>query len=366
MSQDEETRKIRVLVVDDSPVIRELIASIIDEQPDMKLVGTASNGEEAIAAVKAKNPDVITMDLHMPKLDGLKTTRELMETHPVAIIIVSASISTEEAIEAFHVLDAGAVSVVGSLVGPHHPEHKAQAKELIQTLKAMSEIKLVRRWPKKDIRLSTETTNLPVESRFNLNTVKIVAIGASTGGPVVLKTILSNIPKNFPVSILIVQHIANGFTQGFVDWLKQVTGFSVKIADSGEIPQPMCAYVAPEGFQMEITKTGSIALNKNPPINGHCPSVSALFRSVVKQFGSQAVGILLTGMGRDGAVELNLMKEHGAFTIVQDKESSVVNGMPGEAVNMGAASVVLSPEGIASFLTRMAETISLWSKTREQ
>ena len=364
MSQVEEPHKIRVLVVDDSPVIRELITSIIDAQPDMTLIGTASNGEEAIAAVKAKNPDVVTMDLHMPHLDGLEATRKIMETHPVAIVIVSASVSTQEAIEAFHALDAGAVSVIGSLVGSQHPEHETQAQELIQTIRAMSEIKVIRRWPPKDSRLSTETTDS--QAQFNLGAVKIVAIGASTGGPVVLKTILSNIPKNFPASILIVQHIANGFTQGFVDWLEKTTGFPVKIADAGEILQPGCAYVAPEGFQMKITKTGTIALSKDLPVNGHCPSVGALFQSIVKQIGNQAVGILLTGMGKDGAAELKLMKNHGAFTIVQDKETSVVNGMPGEAINIGAASAVLSPEDIADFLTNMAGTIIHWSNAREQ
>ncbi|HAT1658440.1 TPA: chemotaxis-specific protein-glutamate methyltransferase CheB [Legionella pneumophila] len=366
MNQIEETRKIRVLVVDDSPVIRELITKIIEAQPDMQLVGTASNGEEAIAAVKEKNPDVVTMDLHMPKLDGLEATRKIMETHPVAIVIVSATISTQEAIDAFRVLDVGAVSVIGSLVGPSHPEYEAKTKELIQTLKTMSEIKVIRRWPKRDFPWPAKIANLPIETQFNLGEVKFVAIGASTGGPVVLKTILSSIPKNFPVSILIVQHIANGFTKGFVDWLRQVTNFPIKIADSGEIPQPGHAYVAPEGFQMEVTKIGTIMLSKSSPLNGHCPSVSALFKSIVKQFGKQSVGILLTGMGKDGAIELKLMKDQGAFTIVQDKETSVVNGMPGEAINIGAASVVLSPEGIASFLTKMSETIISWRKTREQ
>ncbi|HHF7347310.1 TPA: chemotaxis-specific protein-glutamate methyltransferase CheB [Legionella feeleii] len=363
MSQVEEPHKIRVLVVDDSPVIRELITRIIDAQPDMKLIGTASNGEEAIAAVKEKNPDVVTMDLHMPYLDGLEATRKIMETHPVAIVIVSASVSTQEAIEAFHALDAGAVSVIGSLVGSQHPEHETQARELIQTIRAMSEIKVIRRWPKKNP-VSAETTTS--QARFNLGAVKIVAIGASTGGPVALKTILSNIPKNFPVSILVVQHIANGFTQGFVNWLKQTTGFLVKIAEAGETLKPGCAYVAPEGFQMEMAKTGTIALHQDLPINGHCPSVGALFQSLVKEFGNQTLGILLTGMGKDGAAELKLLKNHGAFTIVQDKETSVVNGMPGEAINIGAASAVLSPEGIANFLTNMAETIIHRSATRGQ
>jgi two-component system chemotaxis response regulator CheB len=187
--------------------------------------------------------------------------------------------------------------------------------------------------------------------------IQLIAIGASTGGPVVLQTILLNLSKDFPVPVLIVQHIAKGFVNGLRDWLAGSSKLSVNIAKDGELLEPGNAYLAPDNFQMGIMPGPRITLISLPPENGLCPSVGYLFRSVAEIMGSKAMGVLLTGMGKDGANELKTMKDKGAITIVQDEASCVVFGMPGEAVRIGAADQVLSPEKIAGVLSGLCKKI---------
>ena len=339
---------IRVLVVDDSPVVREFVTYILDSDPEIQVIGTATNGEEAVEVAKQKKPSVITMDIHMPKMDGFEATRRIMRVQPTPIVIVSGSSTVKEAATAFKAIEAGALAVVARPEGIGHPEHDAKAKELIQTVKLMSEVKVVRRWLRPRREISPPAPQVEIEK--TLHKIQIVAIGASTGGPIALQTILSGLAKNLPVPILIVQHIAVGFLEGLVDWLAQSTGFPVHIAADGEHPLPGHVYVAPDGFHM-VVKTGNrIALTGDEPKDGLRPSVSHLFASVAKVFGQSAIGVLLTGMGKDGAEELKLMKDKGAITIVQDEESSIVYGMPGEAVRLDAASYVLSLERITAAL----------------
>jgi two-component system chemotaxis response regulator CheB len=185
-------------------------------------------------------------------------------------------------------------------------------------------------------------------------TVRIVAIGASTGGPPVLQTILAGLPKDFPAPLVIVQHMAAGFVRGFVEWLAHSSALPVHLATHGEHMLAGHVYVAPDGFQMKVDRGGKIALTRDPPENGLRPSVSYLFRSVAEVYGCDAVAGLLTGMGRDGAEELRRLKEKGAVTFAQDKDSSVVHGMPGEAIKLDAAMLILPPEKIAAVLMNLA------------
>jgi len=339
---------IRVLVVDDSPVVREFVTYLLDSDPEIKVIGTATNGEEAVEAVKQKKPDVITMDIHMPKMDGFEATRRIMRAQPTPIVIVSGSSTVKEAATAFKAIEAGALAVVSRPEGIEHPEHEAKAKELIQTVKLMSEVKVVRRWrrPRKEIGL--EAPQLEIQK--TLPKIQIVVIGASTGGPIALQTILSGLANDFPAPILIVQHIAVGFLEGFVDWLAQSTGFPVHIASDGEYPLAGHVYIAPDGFHMAMKAGNRIALTEDEPKHGLRPSVSHLFASVARVFGQNAIGVLLTGMGKDGAEELKLMKDKGAITITQDEESSIVYGMPGEAARLDAATHILPLGKIASTL----------------
>ncbi len=344
---------IRVLVVEDSSSVREFLVYLFASDPEIQVIGTANNGEEALAAVKDKKPDVITMDLHMPKMDGYTATRVIMENFPTPIVIVTGSSSTREMATTISALEAGALAVIKRPAGIGHPEHAATARELIQTVKLMSEVKVIKRWAQR--RKSDQEAVKPVTSEPLpvAKDVRLVAIGSSTGGPLALQQLLSKLPKNFAVPIIIVQHIAQGFTEGFAKWLEESSGFPVSMAADGELVQPGYAYVAPNGFQTTMDGCGRIALQNSGPENGHLPSVSCLFRSVALAYGSGAIGILLTGMGKDGGAELGLMKAKGAVTFAQDKESSVVYGMPGEAVELGAASYVLSPDNIAAVLTTL-------------
>ncbi|MFH0921374.1 MAG: chemotaxis-specific protein-glutamate methyltransferase CheB [Fibrobacterota bacterium] len=350
---------IRVLIVEDSPVAQEFLTYIFTSDPDIQVVGTANNGVEALEAVRQKKPDVITMDIHMPIMDGFEATRQIMEIAPTPIVIVSGSAECTEVASTFRAIEAGALAVVRRPPGIKHQEFEAATKELIQTVKLMSEVKVVRRISRtvKACIVAQPATSLPLQRTIE---IQAVAIGASTGGPPVLKNILSGLPQDFPVPILIVQHIALGFVKGFAEWLSGASHFPVRVASHGERVAAGHVYVAPDGFHLGLESGLRIALSGLAPENGLRPSVSYLFRSVAQVLGPAAIGVLLTGMGKDGAEELKVMKDKGAITFAQDKASSVVHGMPGEAIRLDAATYVLPPETIATFL------VALVKKTKEK
>jgi two-component system chemotaxis response regulator CheB len=346
----------KVLIVEDSPVAREFLTYILTSDPAIQVVGTANNGVEALEALRRYKPDVITMDIHMPMMDGFEATRRIMETTPIPIVIVSGSSGTMEVASTFKAIEAGALAVVRRPAGINHQEFEAASRELIRTVKLMSEIKVVKRIP----RVARPPAAVPMPMALppqGTGAIRAIAIGASTGGPPVLQQILAGLPQGFPVPVLIVQHISLGFVKGFTEWLSNASRFPVRVAVHGERLIPGHGYVAPDGFHMGLESGLQIALNSLPPENGLRPSVSHLFRSVAQVLGPAAIGVLLTGMGRDGAEELKVLKETGAVTIVQDQASSVVNGMPGEAIKLGAATHVLPPEGIAALLTGLVQQV---------
>lgn len=339
---------INILVVEDSNAVREFIVELLNAEPGMRVIGTANNGAAALEAVQHYRPDVITMDIHMPIMNGVEATRRIMEQHPTPIVIVSGSEDPREVVTTFDAIDAGALAMLPRPVGIGHPQHEDMRREFVQTVKSMSEVKVVRRWPR--VRPAESVQHEKAGLAEQLARIRIVAIGASTGGPAVLQTILSALPKDFPVPILIVQHMSPGFMPGFIDWLEHYSALPLHLATHGERLSSGHVYLAPDGFQMKVLHGESIILTRDQPMNGLRPSVSYLFQSVVENFGADAVAGLLTGMGRDGAEELRLLKEKGAVTFVQDKDSSVVYGMPGEAIRLDAAMLVLPPEKIAGML----------------
>lgn len=249
------------------------------------------------------------------------------------------------------------MAVVEKPAGPGHPKNEETSAELIRTVKAMAEVKVIRRWARLSPAPVMPTLHPAVEVELKPSPaeIKVIAIGASTGGPLALQTILSNLPGDFHVPILIVQHIAPGFIRGFLEWLGRSTKMPVGIATHGERIVPGRVYIAPDGLQMMVGVGGRISLTTDEPENGLRPAVSCLFRSVADIYGPHAIGVLLTGMGKDGAEELRLMKEKGSPTIAQDEESSVVYGMPGEAVRLGGAIYVLSLSRISAALAILAQ-----------
>ena len=347
---------IRVLVVDDSPVARELLVHILHSDAGIQVIGTAASGREAVEFVTRTPPDLITMDIHMPEMDGFEASRIIMETNPVPIVVVTASSNMLELETSFRAIEVGALTVLQKPQGIGHSDHAKNARDLIATVKLMSEIKVVRRW----FRTGERRLPSPGEQEADIvpqpASVKVVAIGASTGGPPVIEKILAALPKEFPAPILIVQHMAEGFIHGFAEWLGQTSSLPVHVPFHGSMTRPGHVYIAPDGAQMKMDATGRIFCTSDVPENGLRPSVSYLFRSVAEIFGKNAVGVLLTGMGRDGAMELKLMKEKGAVTIAQNEESSAVFGMPGEAVKLNAAKYVLPADRIAMVLTSVAMT----------
>ncbi|MDR3404913.1 MAG: chemotaxis-specific protein-glutamate methyltransferase CheB [Chthoniobacter sp.] len=343
---------IDVLVVDDSKVTRQLLVHILESDPQIRVVGALTDGQAAVDFVALNCPGVVLMDIHMPGMDGFEATRRIMETQPVPIIICSATTDPKEVATTFRSMEAGAVSFVEKPAGPESANFAELVANLLQTVKLMSEVKVVRRWP----RLRSAVSSTPAaagESKSAATGIRFIGIGASTGGPPVLQTILSSLPKDLPVPVLIVQHIARGFLPGLAEWLGQTTGWQIHLAAHGTTPLPGHAYLAPDDFHMGVTPSGRIFLTREQPENGLRPAVSFLFRSLAEAFGSSILGVLLTGMGKDGAAELKLLKDRGAVTIAQDRESSIVHGMPGEAILLGGATHVLAADKIAETLVML-------------
>ena len=343
-----QSNKIKVLVADDSPVTRMLLVELLSSDPVIQVVAAVNDGQAALDYLlnNDSGPDVVLMDIHMPRLDGFEATRRIMETRALPIVICTATSDPRELAVAFRSMEAGAVACIEKPIA-FGPDFERRRSNLLQTVRLMSEVKVVRRWSRSR---TIPSASGPYPSRIANRGIRLIGIGASTGGPPVLQTILSGLPGDFPVPLLIVQHIAPGFLPGMVDWLSQTTGMRVHIAAHGAIPLPGHAYVAPDDFHLAADAAGHIQLAREEAESGLRPAVSYLFRSLAESCGASAVGVLLTGMGKDGAAELKRMRNCGAFTIAQDRDSSIVHGMPGTAIELGAASQVLPADQIADAL----------------
>ncbi len=339
---------IRVLVVDDSPSVRELLVHILGSDPEMEIVGSAADGEEAVRMATMTKPDVITMDLHMPNVDGFEATRRIMQTCPVPIVIVSGSEDPAEVGASFRAIEAGALVIVRRPFGIGHAAYMETANALIRTVKSMAEVKVVRRWAKDALHGQHKESAKPEGGQKH--ECKLVLLGASTGGPTVLRDILAQLSPDYPLPIVMVQHMSAGFAGGFAEWLSAASGFAVGIAAQGESLAGGRAYLAPDDFQIAVTRDLRIVLSAGQREHGMCPSVSHLFRSIHEDMCRSTVAVLLTGMGKDGAHELRRLKDNGAITIAQDRATSAVYGMPGEAIRQDAARLILEPVEIGKVL----------------
>lgn len=345
---------INALIVDDSAVAREFLAHVIQTDASIRVAGMACNGKEALDWLTRHQADVVLMDIHMPIMNGLEATRRIMATHPVPVIVVSASWDKEHVEKTFQALEAGAVAVMEKPAGLKNPLTPTLSTELVRTVKLMAGMPLVRRWTTTPApTVPPAVLPSPIPYTPEKSPIRLVAVGASTGGPPVLQTLLQCLTPQFPLPVIIVQHIAPGFLSGMAEWLEKTTSFPIGIPKDGDAMRPGRAYLAPDGRQMGVRRDGTITLCNAPPENSLKPSVSFLFRSVAHEFGPQAAGVLLTGMGRDGADELLSMRKAGGITFAQDKETSVVHGMPGEAIAAGAACYVKPPIEIARLLVSL-------------
>ena len=344
---------VNVLIVDDSKVAQLLLAHILETDPQIRVIGTADDGQAALEFVNQRRPDVILMDIQMPRMDGFEATRRIMETQPVPIIVCSGAAKADDVTTTFRVMEAGALACVEKPPGREHPDFERLAAGIRQNVRVMSEVKVVRRWAKARLGLVRPAPTRSGSSPLPAQAIKAVAIGASTGGPQVLQQILAALPKAFPAPILIVQHIAHGFLPGLCEWLNQTTGFRIQIAAYGMAPLSGHVYLAPDDYHMGMTAHDRIVLTREAPENHLRPAISYLFRSLAQVYGPAAAGVLLTGMGRVGAADLLKMMEAGAVTFAQDAESSVVHGMPGEAIRLGGATHVLAPDRIADALAAL-------------
>ena len=348
-------KPITVLIVDDSPSILDLLNYILNSDPQIKVIGRVMNGKKALKFLEKATPNLITMDIDMPVKNGIDTTRAIMQSSPIPIIIVTASYSLSEVEMTYNALEAGALSIMEKPRGIGHPDHKRMADALIRAIKSFSGVKLVKRTTtpeKKDFDISQRRVAAPIPEQK----IELIVIGASTGGPPAIHTILRNLPKDLPVPVMIVQHITEGFVNSFKDWLIKSTGHQVHIANPAVIMSPGHFYIAPNNMQMGVRNTGKIELVNSKPINNLCPSVAYLFKSATKAYGEKVLGIFLTGMGKDGAAELKIMKDKGAITVAQDEESSVIYGMPGEAKKIRAAKYILSPQEIAGMIVKLTKS----------
>ena len=343
---------IRVLLVDDSPMALHILQSLLSRSPDIQVVGTASDGKEALDLLPALNPDVICTDLHMSGMDGLEFTRTVMNKYPRPILVVSVSVEPDSP-NIFRLLEAGAVDVYPKPRAILEADHEKLARELSKKIRILAGVHVHRRVEAATRMPPPSPPSAPIALPSRVP-VRMVAIASSTGGPQALREILSHLPAAFSVPVVCVQHIGGDFLSGMVEWLAEVSPLPVRKAEQGEIPQAGVVYFAPEDAHLEFDERGRFALSAAPSCDGHRPSATVTLRAAARRFGAGAVGVVLTGMGRDGAEGMVDIAAAGGVTIAQDEASSVVYGMPREAVALGAVQHVLPLEQIAPALAALA------------
>ena len=357
---------IRVMIIDDSALVRRIASDILTEDPEITVVATAAQAEFAIPKLDKERPDVITMDMEMPGMGGLEAIRRIMATRPTPIVVLSAY-AQKGAELTLQALDLGAVDFAQKPSASLSGGLTAIAQELVEKVKNASRISFpqpsvapvpapVVQAPPPAARAPARPPRPPIEYSGETD-YELVAIGTSTGGPVALKTVLTMLPATLPVGVVVVQHMPPVFTKAFADRLNDCCEVEVKEAENGDAIRPGRVLIAPGAWHMAVTKFGGeprVLLNQSPNVNGHRPSVDVLMHSVALEYGARAVGVIMTGMGRDGADGLKELHRRGGRVIAQDRETSVIYGMNREVVQAGSADDVVPVEDIAG---RIIETL---------
>ncbi|MBN2890672.1 MAG: chemotaxis response regulator protein-glutamate methylesterase [Bacteroidales bacterium] len=347
--------KIKVLIIDDSALIRQSISLLLKDSVFIDVVGTSYNPFDAIQKIQKLKPDVLLLDIQMPEMDGLTFLKKLMKQQPMPVIIFSSFVE-EGSTNALKALEYGAVEIIGKPKFTTSAELEKYKLKLIGAVQiaSIANIKsknnvLQQEIIKEEIKtVSYKSPSISFDSNF------IIAIGASTGGTEAIKRVLETVPEDFP-PIVITQHMPVGFTNSFANRLNQICKITVKEAETNDILETGHAYIARGDRQLIVKKVGEkhfLKLEDTPPVNRHKPSVDVLFNSVAKTYGKNSIGVILTGMGSDGAKGLKTMKETGAHTIAQDESSCVVFGMPKVAISIGGVDVVLPIYQITDYLIK--------------
>ena len=353
--------KIKVLVVDDSAFMRKVIADMISSDDDMEVVGVARNGEEALEMIVSRKPDVVTMDVEMPKMDGLTALKQIMEVSPMPVIMLS-SLTTNGAVETLKALDYGAFDFITkptSLIKVSTPEVR---DELLTKIKIASRTKVYKpsvtpRQPR-PVLTTTKESFKSTASQGKTKFKKLIAIGTSTGGPRALQDVIPFIPRDIDASILIVQHMPPGFTKSLADRLDSMSQIHVKEAEDGDVMQAGVAYLAPGDSHIKVSKQAGqfvIKLDNGERVSGHKPSVDAMMYSIASLNDRNVIGVIMTGMGADGADGMSKVKANRGFVIAQDEESCVVFGMPKSTIKLGVVDKVVSLTNIANEIVKAME-----------
>ena len=354
--------KVRVLVVDDSALMRKLISQILERDSDIEVVGTAMDGQFGLRKIEELRPQVITLDLEMPRMDGMEMLRQITKRYHLPVIVVSAH-STDGASATFKALGLGAFDFVAKPRNAASAHMEEIAADLVNKIKAAAKAQVILQ----PTPLLTELVkaNKPAV-RPRKEPTRIVAIGVSTGGPNALQYALAQLPGDFPGSIVVVQHMPEGFTEMFARRLNECCAIDVKEAQSGDLLIAGRALICPGNRHMKVRRMpmgNIVVLSDEDRVNGHRPSVDVLFRSVAAEFGGRAIGVLMTGMGDDGAFGMGLLKAAGAMTMAQSEESCTVYGMPKAAIERGYVTRVVGLDMLAHTLTiqcspdRVAKTV---------
>ncbi len=320
---------IRVLIVEDSPVVGEHLRRIISADRRFEVAGVATSGEEALAVVDKISPDVISMDINLPGIQGFEATRRIMAEHPTPIVVVSG-MDMQEMSLTMQALRAGALAVVEKPVSATHQDYTLLAGKLCTQLAIMSEVKVVRQRQAPSYTANGAPAGLHGTSHYRL-----LGIAASTGGPNALLQMLSGLGRDFPLPIVVVQHMTPAFLQGFAEWLASVTPFAVSVIHQSTELTAGRVYVAPSNRSHLVINGLTALLDDGPPVAGQRPSANILFSSMARSLRSSAIGVLLTGMGEDGATGIRDLKRAGSFTIGEDESTAIVYGMPAAAARMG-------------------------------
>lgn len=349
--------KIKVLIVDDSPFMRSIVTKMIETQNDMQVVGTAMNGEFALQKISILKPDIITLDIEMPVMNGIEFLEERKKRKIDIPVIVFSSIAKKGAKVTVEALTLGASDFVTKPSDENEQSFKELENHLTSLIRAYT--KKYRAPIKTILEKPTEIKNMLEQPRKKNSANKkfdILAIGISTGGPNALRILLSQLKKDFKLPILIVQHMPAGFTSEFADSLDKICPLNVKEAEDEDLIYPGNVYIAPGDKHIKVEKKGAqkiIVFDEREPINNHKPSAGILFSSIASEYENKAIALIMTGMGKDGAVEIGNIFNSGGYTIAQDENSSVVFGMPRVAIQNGYINKILDLQDIASFLTNL-------------